>query len=185
MAPSAMKRTAWIAAPLAVAGCVMGAPSTRYYVDDPYQFFSYAASRGVIPVIAVGEPYGGRRAEVESAIVGALDRNFPSLGNPFRAAPPTPGEGTKVVVVFNASPTSHAVCSDPTRYAGPAATGPTTTAYAVYCGVGPYSDYWLTFPTPASPADPQFHAHMRRLTYFAIPREQDPSRRNGDFDPVN
>lgn len=182
MVKSAMKKGTGIAAVLTVAGCVTGAPSTQYHVVNPYVFFSHAASRGVIPVMAVGDPYPGRRAQVEAAIVAALDRNFRSFGNPFRAVPPAPGEGTKVVVVFNATPLAQGVCGDPSRNGG-APAGATTTAFAVYCGVGPYSEYWMSFPTPPSPDDPQFRAHMLQLTHYAIPREEDPARRNSTINP--
>jgi hypothetical protein len=131
--------------------------------------------------MVVGDPYPGRRPQVERAVLTALDHNFRSLGNPFRAVPPAPGEGTKVVVVFNGGDAMilHGVCNDPTRI-GSAPAGPRLTARAVYCGVGPYSEYWMSFPAPGSPDDPQFHDHMARLIYFAVPREMAPSRRRGD-----
>lgn len=179
-----MKKIAGIAAALALAGCVTGSPMTHYHVDDPYVFFSYAASRGVIPIMVVGEPYPDRRAQVETAVLAALDRNFRSLGNPFRAVPPAASEGTKVVVVFNGSDATilPGACSDP-RAAGGGPAGPRLSARAVYCGVGPYSEYWISFPTPGSPEDPQFRDNMSRLVYFAIPREAEPSRRNGNQPP--
>ena len=179
-----MKTIAGIAAALALAGCVTGGPMTHYHVSEPYVFFSYAASRGAIPVMVVGDPYPGRRPQVESVVADALDRNFRFLGNPFRTVPPAPGEGTKVVVIFN-GPDSTIVagaCDDPTRM-GSGPSGPRTTARALYCGVGPYSEYWMSFPTPASPEDPAFREHMASLIYFGIPREPEPSKRLGDSPP--
>jgi hypothetical protein len=165
------------AAASGLSGCWFGAPRTTYHVDAPYNFLADAASRGIIPVMVVGEPYPGRRDQVEAALVTAFDRNFKSLNNPFRAMPPTAGPGTKIVVIFNAvgTPAARKVCEDPTQIATEPAKGRTSVA-AVYCGDGPYSEYWLSFPTPQSPEDPKFPDMMNRLAYFTVPREANPER---------
>jgi hypothetical protein len=92
--------------------------------------------------------------------------------------PPAPGEGTKIVVIFNAgrTPLARTVCADPTRIetGGPQ---DRLQAAAIYCGDGPYSEYSMSFPTPQSPEDPKFAELMEELAYNAIPRERDPARR--------
>ena len=165
------------AAASGLSGCWFGAPKTTYHVDDPYNFLTAAAMHGIVPVMVVGEPYPDKRDQVEAAVVAAFARNFTTLGTPFRAAPPTPGAGIKVVVIFNAvgTPPARKVCEDPTQVATEAAKARTSAA-AVFCGDGPYSEYWLSFPAPQSPEDPKFTDMMNRLAYFAIPREPNPER---------
>jgi hypothetical protein len=163
---------------LAVAGCVTGAPRTTYHTDDPFSFLAHAASHGGVPVMVVGEPYPGRRADVESAAVAAMQTNFRSLGNAFRAVPPAAGEGTKMVFVFNGRvpTTPQSVCLNPAAAGGAAA--PTMTLNVVYCGVGPYSDYWMSFPAPPAPDSPAFRERVAEVAYYAVPREINPDKRN-------
>lgn len=163
---------------LAAAGCVTGAPRTTYHTDNPFSFLAYAASHGGVPVMVVGDPYPGRGAEVERVALAAMESNFRSLGNVFRAVPPAPGEGTKMVFVFNGQvpTTPQSICRDPTTAGGGAA--PTMTLNVVYCGVGPYSDYWMSFPAPASPDSPAFRERVSEVAYFAVPREINPERRS-------
>ena len=164
---------------LGVAGCVTAAPHTTYHVDDPYQFLAYAASRGSVPVMVVGDPYPGRRAEVEQAAVTAFQNNFPSFGKAFQTAAPAAGEGTKVVLVFASRPPfAPTACADPTRSAAAGAPGAGMMVSAVYCGVGPYSDYWMSFPAPASPDSPDFRQKLAQLAHHAVPRDINPDRRN-------
>lgn len=174
---AAMLKKALLAITSALAGCVIGAPRTTYHVDDPFSFLAHAASQGVIPVMVVGEPYPGRRDKVEDVVVQAFTRTFASLGHPFRATPPRAGEGTKIVVVFNAArpPLARTVCADPTQF-GAGAAQSRTWAAAIYCGDGPYSEYSMSFPTPQSPEDPKFAEMMGQLAYYAIPRERNPDR---------
>jgi hypothetical protein len=161
----------------ALAGCVIGAPRTTYYVDEPFSFLAYAAAHGIVPIMVVGEPYPGRRAQVEDAVVQAFTRTFASLGTPFRAMAPTAGEGTKIVVVFNAAraPLARHVCADPSQIQTGGPQSRTWTA-AVYCGDGPYSEYSMSFPAPQSPEDPKFAEMMAQLAYYTIPRERNPDR---------
>lgn len=162
----------------ALAGCVIGAPRTTYHVDHPFQFLAYAASKGIVPVMVVGEPYPGRRELVENVVVQAFSRTFPSFGDVFRAMEPTAGEGTKIVVVFNAPrvPLARVVCADPTRIQTRESGQSRIWVAAIYCGDGPYSEYSMSFPTPQSPEDPKFAEMMGQLAYFTIPREPDPDR---------
>jgi hypothetical protein len=173
----AFKLKAALAALAGLTGCVIGG-RTIYHVDNPFQFLAHAASQGVIPVMVVGQPYPDRQAQVSAATVEAFERNFRSLGSPFRAAEPEAGTSTKIVVLFNVgdSPLARDICADPTRIvAGPRASR--TSVRALYCGDGPYSEYSMSFPTPQSPEDPKFGEMMNKLAYFTVPREPNPERR--------
>jgi hypothetical protein len=168
-----------------LAGCVTGAPTTTYHTDDPYSFLAYYASHGGVPIMVVGDPYPGRRAEVERAAVAAFERNFRSLGDSFRATPPTRGGFNKVVFVFNrpTPATVQSVCRDPAEAGGGGATQ-TMTVAVVYCATDtPFSDYWMTFPTPSAPSDPVFQQRLAEVAYFAVPREINPAKRNSSATP--
>lgn len=178
------RKLAVTAMALATGGCVIGS-GTLYHTDNPYQFFTYAAAHGGVPAMVVGDPYPGRRAQVESAAVAALERNFPSLGKAFWATPAARGDGTtKVVLMFNPPgiPLAAAVCADPTAVqSGPG--GPRMTVDVVYCGVGPYSESWQSFDTPADPETPLFRDRLMQVVYDAVPRRRNPDRDNGDNAP--
>ena len=179
-----MKKIAYAAVALALGGCVTGS-GTVYHIDDPYQFFAYSAAHGGIPVVIVGNPYPDRRPQVEAASVAALERNFPSLRG-FRPVAAAPGEGTKVVLMFDPPNAPHAsiVCRDPSSVSsGPGASAARMTIGAVYCGVGPYSEAWLSFDRPAAPDSPQFTKMMNQIVSDAVPRRRDPKRDSDSMVP--
>jgi hypothetical protein len=174
-----------LAATAALSGC-LSSTGTIYHTDDPYSFFKRAANRGTVPVMVLGDPYPGRRAGVETAVLSALDRNFKSFGNPFRVVPPTPGTSSRVVVLFTAPgarPLADAVCRDasqPGLVAGP--TADQIYMGAIYCADGPASEAWVWLAKPAGPEAPEFQEAMTSLINYALPREIDPTRRNSSSD---
>jgi hypothetical protein len=161
----------------ALTGCVIGG-RTIYYVDDPFQFLAHAAKQGVIPIMIVGDPYPSRGQFVAAALLDAFDRNFKTLGNPFRWVEPDASASSKIVVMFDVATSvrPQTICADPTQLvAGP--TKARMSVRALYCGDGPYSEYSMSFPTPQSPEDPKFAEMMNQLAFFTVPRELNPDRR--------
>ena len=170
----------------ALSGCVTST-GTIYHTDDPYLFLGRAARSGNIPVMVVGDPpYPGRQPAVESMILAALNRNFPSFGNPFRVVPPASGTSSRVVVLFTsegARPLAATICANPAR---PGLTTPQGTQLSigvVYCVEGPASESWAWIPKPASPEADDFKKALDTAIYDALPRELEPSRRAGSLVP--
>jgi hypothetical protein len=159
-------------------GCVIGG-QTIYHVDNPFQFLAHAASQGTIAVMVVGDPYPNKGDQVASVIAAAFDRTFASLGNPFRVMPAGPEKVSKIVVLFNTrhNISAHTVCDDPSEIAsGTPGMGMRTSVRAIYCGDGPYSEYWMSFFAPSSPEDEKFAQLMRELALYTVPRERNPSQ---------
>jgi len=179
-----IKKATFIAvAATALAGCVLSS-GTRYHVVDPYLFFDRAARGGQFPVVVIGEPFPGKQPYVEAAIIDAMNRQFPRAGGSFGAVQDAGGLHSRYVVVFNAPgrPLAQSICANTASIAPGVGTGAGDTIYAsaAYCGDGPYSSSWVSFPNPGSPDSPEFHDAMMRLVMESIPREPDPNERKGN-----
>ncbi len=166
---------------VALAGCVTSS-GTTYHIDDPYLFFNNAGRAGGFPIVVVGQPYPGRQPGVDAALVESFSRNFSTFPKPTIAA--TDDIRTqRLVVVFNVPgrPLAQNICRGANQLAAGAggSAGSTVAASAVYCGGGePYSSAWISIPAPAGPETAEFRDAMTTLIRDALPRQEDPSRRN-------
>jgi len=170
----------------ALAGCVTSS-GTTYHIDDPYLFFNSAGRAGGFPIVLIGQPYPGRQPGVEAAVVEGFSRNFSTYPKPAIAAQDDI-RTQRLVVLFNVPgrPLPQSVCQRANQIGAGvgAAAGATVEASAVYCGgAEPYSSAWISIPTPAGPETAEFRDAMVTLIRDALPRQEDPSRRNSKDSP--
>ncbi|MCD6073662.1 MAG: hypothetical protein K0Q70_545 [Rhodospirillales bacterium] len=171
---------------VALVGCVTSS-GTTYHIDDPYLFFNSAGRAGGFPIVIVGQPYPGRQPGVEAAVVNAFSSNFGTFPKP--AISTTAGvQNQRLVIVFNAPgrPLPRDICQRTSQIGAGvgAAAGSTVDASAVYCGgADPYSSAWVSVPTPGGPETAEFRDAMATLVRDAIPRREDPSKRNSNNTP--
>jgi hypothetical protein len=171
---------------VALAGCVTSS-GTTYHIDDPYLFFNSAGRAGAFPIVIVGQPYPGRQAGVEAAVIDGFSRNFSSFPRP--AVSTTAGaQNQRLVIVFNAPgrPLPRDICQRTSQIGAGvgAAAGSTVDASAVYCGgADPYSSAWVSIPTPGGPETAEFRDAMVTLVREALPRQEDPAKRSSRESP--
>jgi hypothetical protein len=177
-----MKRSALaVGSTLALAGCVTSS-GTTYHTDDPYRFFNSAGRAGGFPIVVVGQPYPGRQPGVEAAVVDGFSRAFSTF--PTAAIARVDDIRTqRLVIVFNVPgrPLPQSVCQKGSQIGAGvgASAGSAVDASAVYCGgAEPYSSAWISLPTPAGPETAEFRDAMATLIREALPRDEDPSKRN-------
>jgi hypothetical protein len=169
------------AASLSLSGCLTSS-GTVYHVDDPFEFMTYAAGKGSIPVMVAGGSQSERPQAAQDAI-RTLQSLFPSQAAAFQPAAAQPGEGTKIVVLLNSNPAPpYDVCRDPTGIAVGAETA-VRSANVVYCGVGPYSNAWVKSDPSVQPGSTEFRALLAQALSDGVPRHMRPEKENGDVPP--
>lgn len=171
---------------LVLAGCVISS-GTRYHIIDPYQFFNRSA-RGGLPVVIAGQPYPGRQAGVEAAVVAGFGATYSTFAKPV-ITPAASAVGDRLVILFNVPgrPLAQSICAgSATMGSGAgAAAGQTVYASAAFCGgAEPYSSAWIEFPNPGGPESPAFIEAMTTLVREAAPRDPDPTETRGRQDPT-
>jgi hypothetical protein len=125
------------------------------------EIFDYAAARGEMPTVIIGDPFPGARKELEHAVSAALGHHYHGPPTRFTSRiAADPGTRHRLIVMFDppkALP-SAALCGDTKALAVPTSVG-ASRVLAVFCDRGViYSEATAGGPAPASPDDPALGA---------------------------
>ncbi|MDP6883908.1 MAG: hypothetical protein QF830_07220 [Rhodospirillales bacterium] len=155
----------------ACAGSVVTSQGRAHRPGMP-ETFDFAAARGEMPTVIIGDPFPGAKAEVTRAVSAALERHYHGAPTRFVARiAADPGTRHRLIVMFDPPKTLPvaALCGDTKALAAPATAG-ASRVLAVFCERDlVYSEATARGPAPASPDDPALGAMIGAALTALLP----------------
>lgn len=134
--------------------------------------FNYAAARGEMPTVVIGDPFPGSKEALERAVVGALETYY--HGPPTRFAIWTAADPRirhRLVLMFDPprALSASALCGDTASLTAPQSDG-ASRVLAAFCERGLiFSEATAAGPVPASPGDPALGAMIGAVLMALLP----------------
>ncbi len=155
----------------ACAGSLVTAQGRAHRPGMP-EAFNFAAARGEMPTVIIGDPFPGSREALERAVVGALEYHY--HGPPTHFAPRMAADSRirhRLVLMFDPPKAlqTAALCGDTGTLPAPQSNG-ASRVLAAFCERGLiYAEATATGPAPASPGDPALGSIIGALMQALLP----------------
>jgi len=155
----------------ACAGSVVTSQGRAHRPGMP-ETFDYAAARGDMPTVVIGNPFADSREAMERAVVDALGYHY--HGPPTRFTTRTTADSRirhRLVLMFDPPKAlqAAALCGDTGALPVPSSVG-ASRVLAAYCERGLiYSEATAAGPAPASPGDPALGSMIGAVLTALLP----------------